>query len=130
LLPMTVTKAREVRHVQTERRPKSDHRGERWNEDFPEFTDGVELALLRQQIAESMRFPNRPSEQQRGHDQDKRRSPVLNFAQQIHAAIDDVDIHSPKQQERNPLSRHVTAEWSAEQTTPIRNGCSEERVKR
>ena len=46
LFLLTVTKAREVRHVQTQRRPESDHRSERWNEDFPEFTDGVELALL------------------------------------------------------------------------------------
>ena len=45
-----------------------------------------------------MRLPNRPAEQERSHDQHKRRGPVLDLAEQVHAAIDDVDIQSPEQQ--------------------------------
>ena len=45
-----------------------------------------------------MGLPNGPAEQERGHYQHERRGPVLNLAEQVHAAIDDVDIQSPEQQ--------------------------------
>src|SRR5581483_10169610 len=76
LFLLAVTEASKVRHVEAQRRPESNHRRQRWNEDRPEFANRVELALLGQQITEAVGFPNGPSEQQRRHCEHKRRGPV------------------------------------------------------
>src|SRR5207248_622926 len=91
LLALAVTEAREVRHVERERGPKSDHAGQGNYEGGPEFAEAMELALLAQQITEAVCFPNGPAEQERGHHQHEWRCPILDFSEQVHAAIDDVD---------------------------------------
>src|SRR5207249_1185018 len=122
--------AREVRHVQTERSPESNHRRQRGNKDLPELAERVKFAFLGQQVTKSMRFPNRPREQKRSHDEHEGRGPVLDSSQQIHPAINDVDIESPKEQKRNPLRRHVATDRSAEKRMPIGNDGGEKRVQR
>ena len=73
----------------------------------------VELAGLRQQRPEAVGLATRPPEQHAGHHQHERRRPVLHRAQQIHPAVDDVDVEPPEQQERQPLGRRVPAEARA-----------------
>ncbi len=90
----------------------------------------LKLARLREQRAEAVRLRDRPREQQPGHHQHERRGPVLDRAQQVHAAIDDRDVEAPEEQEREPLGRRVAAEARAEQAVPARNDAREERVER
>ena len=120
LLALAAAEAREVRHVERERRPEADHRGQRRHEHRPEFAKRLELARLREQRAEAVRLRDRPPEQHGGHDEHERRRPVLDLAQQIHAAIDDEDVQPPEQQERQPLGRGVTGDAGAEQRRPAR----------
>ena len=59
-----------------------------------------------------------------GHHQHERRGPVLDLAQQVHAAVDDEDVQAPEQQERQPLRRRVAAEAGAEQRRPAGDDAS------
>ena len=113
LFPLAVTKASEIRHIQTQRRPESNHSGKRNNEGWPKLTEGMKCALLSEQITESVRSPNCPPEQQRSHNKYKRRRPVLDSSEQIHAAINNVDVQTPEKQKRNPFSGRMTADWAA-----------------
>ena len=50
--------------------------------------------------------------------------------QEVHAAVDDVDVQAPEKQERQPLCRRVAAETAAQQHRPAGNHAGEERVQR
>ena len=51
LLALAAAEAREVRHVQRQRRPEADHRRQRRDEHRQELAERLELAGLRQQRA-------------------------------------------------------------------------------
>ena len=62
-LALAAAEAREVGHVERERRPEADHRGERGREHRHELRHRVELAGLREQRAEAVRGLHRPHQQ-------------------------------------------------------------------
>src|SRR5437773_7861152 len=64
LLALAVAEPGKVWHVERKRRPESDHPGQRKNKDWPEFCKAVELALLMKQVADSVRLPQRPTQEQ------------------------------------------------------------------
>src|SRR6185369_15903834 len=97
LIALAFNKTREVRHVQRECGPKADHARERRDKDGPKLAERVKLTLLVEQVAETVCFPDGPTEQQRRHDQDKRRGPVLDFPQKVHATVNDVDVQAPEE---------------------------------
>ena len=61
---------------------------------------------------------DRPDEQHRGHDEHERRRPVLDRAEQVHPAEDDVDVEAPENREREPLGRRVAGDAGTEQRLP------------
>ena len=130
LLALAAAEAREIRHVERQRRPVTDHRGQRRNEHRHELSEGPELARLREQRSKSLRFVDRPREEQRGHDEHERRGPVLDRAQEVHALVDDPDVQTPEQQERDPLGRRVPLEAGAEQRVPAGDHAREKGVER
>jgi hypothetical protein len=130
LLALAAPKAREVGHVERQRRPESDHRRQRRHEDGPELRERLKLSGMREQRAEPVGPRDRPPQEHAGHDQHERRGPVLDMAQQIHAAIDDGDVEPPEQQERQPSRGCVPAEARAKQRPPPRNDRREERIER
>src|SRR5215813_8856275 len=89
----------------------------------------MKLTLLVEQVAETICSPDGPTKQQRSHDQDERRGPVFDFPQQVHAAIDDVDVQAPEEQERQPFSRCVSTDWTTEQRLPSGDDGFEENVE-
>ena len=93
----------------------------------------LELSRLREQRAEAVApCTTAHHEQRRGHDQHERRGPVLDLAQQVHAAVDDEDVQAPEQQERQPLGRRCArrSRCRAEQRRPAGPERREERVQR
>ena len=54
LFALAAAEAREVRHVERQRRPETDHRGQRRHEHRPEFAEGLELPRLREQRPEAV----------------------------------------------------------------------------
>ena len=121
LLALAAAEAREVGHVERERRPEADHRRERGHEHGPELAEGMKFSRLTQQGAEPMRAADRPPHQHGGHHQHERRGPVFHLAHQVHAAINDVDVEAPEQQKRQPFGCRVTAEAGTEQRRPARH---------
>ena len=121
LLALAAAEAREVGHVERQRRPEADHRGERREEHRQELAERLKLARLRRAAGRS-RSPRvtAHASSSAGHHEHERRGPVLDGAQQVHAAIDDRDVEAPEEQERQPLGRRVTAEAGAEQVVPVR----------
>ena len=95
-----MSESREIRHVQAKRCPKTDHRRQRRNKYRPEFAERAELVGLVQQKSQAAGLLDHPAKQDRRHDQDKRSGPVLDRPQQVHSAIDDKNVQSPKQQKR------------------------------
>ena len=130
LLALAAPEAREVRHVERQRGPEADHRGERRDEDRQELAERPELPGLREQRPEPVRLVHGPHEKDDRHDEDVRRGPVLDLAEEIHAAVDDEDVEAPEEQEREPLGRRVAGEPGAEERGPAREDRGEERVER
>ncbi len=130
LLPLAPPEAREVRHVQRQRGPEADHRREGRDEDGEELAERPELAGLGEERPEPVRLVHGPDEEDDRHDEDVRRGPVLDLAQEVHAAVDDEDVQAPEEQEREPLRRRVAGEPGAEERGPAREDGGEERVER
>ena len=120
LLALAAAEPREVGHVQRQRGPEADHRRQRRHEDRPELAEGVKPARLREQRPEAVGSGDGPPQQRPGHDEHERRRPVLHRAQEIHPAIDDVNVQTPEHQKRHPLRRRMTGEAGAEQRRPRR----------
>ena len=53
------------------------------------------------------------ADEQRGHHEHERRGPVLDLAQEIHAAVDDEDVEPPEEREADPLGGGVAADEPA-----------------
>ena len=130
LLSLAAPEAREVGHVERQRGPEADHRGERGDEDGEELGERPELPGLGEQRPEPVRLVHGPHEKNERHDEDVRRGPVLDLAEEIHAPVDDEDVQAPEEQEREPLRRRVAGEPGAEERRPAREDRGEERVER
>src|ERR1051325_4094065 len=89
----------------------------------------MKLSLLIEQVTDPICSPNRPCKQQRRHDQNERRGPVFDLPEQVHAAVDDVDVQTPEQQKRQPFGGSVTSDWTTQQRLPSGDDGFEERVQ-
>ena len=123
LLALAAPEAREVGHVQGERRPVADHRGQGRDEDGQELAEAVELPGLAQERSQAVRLLHRPDEQHRRHHEHEGRGPVLDHPQEVHPLVDDEDVHAPEEQEREPFGRGVAAEARPQEVAPSRGRC-------
>ena len=116
LFALAFAEARKVRHVQRKRRPETDHRRQARNKDRAKFAERLKLAGLVQQEIRCRR-PDIRSSQQNGRSSPKRygAAQFSTMPQQIHPAINDRNVHRPKDQKRKPFGRRVPADRAAEQ---------------
>src|SRR5215470_18932695 len=99
LLALPAPEAREVGDVEGQRRPETDHRGQRRREHGPELAQRRELRRRVEDGAQASGARHRPREQgSREHEHDGRR-PVLEHAHRVHTVVDDPDVEDPEERE-------------------------------
>ncbi len=129
LFTLALAKPRKVRHVEAQGRPETDHRRQRRDKNGPKFAKCMKFSRLVEQEPDTARLIQYPAEQDAGHHKHVRRRPVLDYSQQVHALVDDRDIHRPKDQKRKPLGRRMPADRRPKQCRPTRNERRKERLQ-
>src|SRR5450759_3818455 len=129
LLFLAPPEAREVGHVERQRGPEADHCRERRDEDGEELRERAELPGLSEEGPDALRLPDGPHEKDERDDEDVRRRPVLDLAEEVHAPVDHENVQAPEEQEREPLRRRVAREAGDEERRPAGEDRREERVE-
>src|SRR6266436_5839846 len=94
----------EVRDIERHRGPKTDHPGQRWNEETHKFRRTMKLARHVQHGAESARFACNPKKKKQSHHEHERRANPFEELDRFDPAPDHHHVDGPEEKETDPVA--------------------------
>src|SRR6266851_452358 len=104
LIALAASVAREIRNVQRDGGPESDHAGERGNKEAEEFAEGLKLGGRGEHGAEAAGFLPRPKKQRKTDKEQERGGDALQEANGLDAAKNHKHVEEP---EKNKADRRA-----------------------